>query len=254
MLELTSVKVEFMLFDQKIKAEIPVKTEPIEEIDFLDVLHPLTDLFVKLSAEKVVKEGKTISCQKGCGACCRQLVPVTESEVYVLHHEVKYMPRYMKNEIRQRFEDAIELLDQKGLLDALEDINELSQQELRELGDAYFKLGIACPFLHEEKCRVHHIRPMACREYLVTSPAVNCSNPQPDTIDVVPLAATVSVAAAQLHEPLHSDYVQQIPLIFALSLADEFPNELEPIDSIEMLRILFSRLAKKQIQDKINEK
>ena len=35
---------------------------------------------------------------------------------------------------------------------------------------------------------------MACREYLVTSPAVNCGEPAPELIEMVELAAQPSVA------------------------------------------------------------
>ncbi len=43
----------------------------------------------------------------------------------------------------------------------------------------YFHLGIACPFLEDESCSIHADRPISCREYLVTSPAVNCADPKP---------------------------------------------------------------------------
>jgi len=247
--EFTNVSIEFKMFDQKIKAEIPVKTEPITQLEFLEVLHPLTDLFVNFSAEKSVNEGKIISCQMGCGACCRQLVPIAESEAYLLYELISILPKKSQNQLRQRFENAIDLLDQAELLDLLEDINELSSEELRDLGNKYFSLGIACPFLINESCSIHHNRPMACREYLVTSPSINCNNPQPGTIDVVPLAATISVAAAQLDEPLHSNYVRQVPLIFSLWLAEEFPYDSERRLSVDMLRDMFSRLSKKQIID-----
>ncbi|MBS1536193.1 MAG: YkgJ family cysteine cluster protein [Bacteroidetes bacterium] len=253
MQELTNVSVEFMVFDQKFKVDIPVKTEPIHKIEFLTVLHPLTDLFVDFAVEKSIKEGKTISCKKGCGACCRQLVPITESEVYLLYEALMIMPKKNRNKIQQQFEKAINKLDKAELLELLEDINELTSEELRELGEKYFALGIACPFLENESCSIHHNRPMACREYLVTSPAINCSNPQKGMIDVMPLPNSISVAAAQLDEPLHSNYVRQVPLIFSLWLAEEFPDDSPQIDSVDMLRKLFSRMAKKQIKDEPNK-
>jgi hypothetical protein len=33
----------------------------------------------------------------------------------------------------------------------------------------YFLQGVACPFLEAESCGIHPDRPLACREYLVTS-------------------------------------------------------------------------------------
>ena len=51
-------------------------------------------------------------------------------------------------------------------------------EERTELAYEYFKHGIACPFLEDESCSIHPDRPMACREYLVSSPAENCRAPR----------------------------------------------------------------------------
>ena len=49
---------------------------------------------------------------------------------------------------------------------------------MHELGLRYFALGIPCPFLEDERCTIHQIRPLRCREYMVASPAENCAHPE----------------------------------------------------------------------------
>src|SRR6476469_1740451 len=50
--------------------------------------------------------GRTISCRKGCGACCRQLVPISEIEVESIRRLVDELPAPRRREIVARFEKA----------------------------------------------------------------------------------------------------------------------------------------------------
>jgi hypothetical protein len=54
----------------------------------------------------------------------------------------------------------------------------LEKEQTHSLGLRYFALGIACPFLEDERCTIHPIRPLRCREYLVASPAEHCAHPE----------------------------------------------------------------------------
>src|SRR5580692_7720334 len=58
--------------------------------------------------------GKAISCRKGCGACCRQLVPVSRTEGERLLDLVEAMPRDRRKEIRRRFAAAEGILVPAG--------------------------------------------------------------------------------------------------------------------------------------------
>ncbi len=52
------------------------------------------------------------------------------------------------------------------------------QADAHALGLRYFALGIPCPFLEDERCTIHPIRPLRCREYMVASPAEHCAHPE----------------------------------------------------------------------------
>jgi NADH:ubiquinone oxidoreductase subunit D len=62
-----------------------------------------------LAEENARASGATVSCKKGCGACCRQLVPVSEIEARQLKELVEQMPEPRRSEIWARFERAREL-------------------------------------------------------------------------------------------------------------------------------------------------
>src|SRR5262249_43913345 len=141
-----------------------------------------------------------ISCRKGCGACCRQAVPITTVEARRLRELVDELPEPRRSEVQARFAEARRRLTEAGLLEKLLYPEQWTEGEARTLGVAYFQQAIACPFLESESCSIYHDRPMACREYLVTSPAENCSRPTAEGVRCLPLPFSVWKAVARLDE------------------------------------------------------
>lgn len=138
------------------------------------------------------ESGKAISCRKGCGACCRQLVPVSRTEGERLLDLVEAMPRERRKEIRRRFAAAEAVLAPAGF-------GERTGKTDRELSTGYFALGIPCPFLEEESCSIHEERPLICREYLVTSPSELCAGPLQEGVTPVGVPK-ISPAARKLQD------------------------------------------------------
>src|SRR5471030_1678298 len=172
----------------------------------LQIAHPITVPDAAVPAREIVpalqglvnavvsaaESGKAISCRKGCGACCRQLVPVSRSDGERLLDLVEAMPKERRKEIRRRFAAAEAVLTPAGF-------GERAGKTDRELSTGYFALGVACPFLEDESCSIHEERPLICREYLVTSPAELCAGPLQD--GVMPVAVPkVSLAARKLQD------------------------------------------------------
>ncbi len=133
----------------------------------------LADQLSERSAAKVEQAGHRISCQKGCGACCRQMVPVSPAEARHLTALVEAMPAGRRAAVRARFKSAQETLGKAGLGEPGHP--EADKCAYRAFGLGYFRMGVACPFLEEESCSIHADRPLVCREYLVTSPAAACA-------------------------------------------------------------------------------
>ena len=49
----------------------------------------------------------------------------------------------------------------------------------RDMAKRYFDAGVACPLLVDGRCSVRSVRPLACREYLVTSDPRHCATLDP---------------------------------------------------------------------------
>lgn len=143
---------------------------------------------------------KPIACGPGCGACCRQLVPISLTEAAFLRHEV--LPNLAdahRARVQQRLANAATTLRASGLLAALQTLpNQPDPAQRQAVGLRYFLAGIPCPFLEQESCSIHPQRPLACREYLVVSPVHHCARPDHGGIEAVPIPNKPSHALIQL--------------------------------------------------------
>ncbi len=195
-------------------------------LELLPVMQDFTGAVVQMAEQVAEREGKSISCCAGCGACCSQLVPIAPVEAIHLERVVDTMPEPRRSAIRKRFAEAIDRLQEAGMLEQLEDVmgaDNVDSAERQRIGDDYFRIGLPCPFLEEGSCSIYADRPLICREYLVTSPAVHCERPTPETIDVLPLPAKSARALISLGAERSSNSLKRrwIPLPLALRFAQQ---------------------------------
>ena len=174
--------------DLRIVHDASVPASDVAATEILPALQQLVNAVVDAAERNSVASGGVISCRKGCGACCRQLVPISRTEGERLLALVDAMPTGRKMRVKKRFEDAAARVERAGL-------DTPNGRSDRQMSAAYFALGLACPFLEDESCSIHAERPLVCREYLVTSPAELCSGPAQE--GVTPVAVPKFSAAAR---------------------------------------------------------
>jgi Fe-S-cluster containining protein len=235
-------KGKFVISGSEIEMEVTVPAEPVRPRRMLPILQQLTNTIVAAAINEAEAEGRTISCRAGCGACCRQLVPIAEMETFHLRDLVNAMPEARQTEIRRRFADAREQLEKADLLQLLENPVGLSQDDRRRIGLEYFKQGIPCPFLEEESCSIHADRPLSCREYLVTSPAENCTTPR-NNIEGVYVAKKVSAIVNSLDSDRSAITYKWVPMILALDWAATHEEDGPPRVGTEMFGEVIRRLT-----------
>lgn len=227
---------------------LKVATRPQRPVELLPVLQLFQNEIVAAAEDAVKLQGKSISCRAGCGACCRQLVPVSEIEARHIATVVADLPPKRRKEIRRRFRSATRALADEDMADKSRDGWRLGVDEDREkLALDYFNLGIACPFLESEACSIHRDRPLSCREFLVTSPAENCASPNPETVESVDLPARLSYLAYCFSDGEGQGDSHWFPLTLALEWYEEHRDDPEPVrPGHEMLRSVLEGLAKPQ--------
>ena len=239
-----TVDVELTIGNRRLNTKVTVPAGPTQLINLLPIVDRVADAIVDSAVDEAAQQGRTVSCKKGCGACCRQLVPISEVEARKIRDLVAGFDELRRSQVMARFAEARRQLQESGLLDKLLARGRWNEDQFNEVGMGYFHQGIACPFLEDESCSIHLDRPVTCREYLVTSPAANCSFPSKDNIDMVPLPTKVWTALARFDEgDPNSKYCRWVPLVLAPEWADEHPNTLPSRPGPELLREFFERLA-----------
>jgi len=209
----------------------------------LPVLLSLTDAITSMSESWAAENGKKISCRAGCGACCRQLVPVSELEAMHLAHVVESMPADRREQVIQRFQQARERAA-PSLRNFHAAIGGEVVEEIGKAADPYFALSIPCPFLEEESCSIHPDRPSVCREYLVTSSPDNCARIDGVGVKRVPVPATVSSALFRFNPGSETGEPKFMPLIESLHWAAAHKNDREPlIPAGELFRAFIRQIS-----------
>jgi len=205
---------------------ITVPDAAVPAADVVPALQGLVNAVVE-AAEK----GKTISCRKGCGACCRQLVPVSRTEGERLLEVLEAMPPSRREVLTARFAAAETAIEAAGLKDH-------KARSDRELSTAYFALGVPCPFLEDESCSIHPERPLVCREYLVTSPAELCAGPKQE--GVTPVAVPkVSLAARGMQD----EKDEWFPLAMLMAWKRTRPREVEQRPGPQWVQRFLKRMS-----------
>jgi Fe-S-cluster containining protein len=218
------VKLEFSMCDRTIDAEASIPNVPLRVADLLPVLFAFDDAVVAMAADQIASEGANISCRSGCGACCRQLVPVSEAEAMYLAGVVSQLPEPKQGRVRARFQEALAAVE--SLLPELRNTASFTTTgQCRELGMRYLALGAACPFLEDESCSIYAHRPLRCREYLVISPPVNCARPTAETIQAVNVPVKLSEILYRFADGMGRDDTRWIPLVLALEWEERHKDE-----------------------------
>jgi Fe-S-cluster containining protein len=216
------------LAGRRVDLEAHVPARPVGIGELLPVLEQLTDSVVDASVARERREGRMVSCRAGCGACCRQIVPIAESEARRLAAVVGEMPEERRQTVEARFAEALRRLESAGILERIRALTgETGREQRHALGLEYFRAAAPCPFLEEESCSIHPHRPLACREYLVTSPAEECADPRPERIQMVKLAAKPSSILYRCADAEGRDAARFVPLVLALEWAESHPLATE---------------------------
>lgn len=231
---------------KRVAFRFDVPTVPVESAALLPLFRSVTDTLVDIAGEEARVRGLSISCRKGCGACCRQLVPISEMEVIAIRRLVASLPEPRRSMVIERFEQGAARLAEAGLVDTLRHPETVNSDSAEAVGLDYFAQGIACPFLEDESCSIHPERPLACREYLVTSPASNCTHPSSDRVQCVPVPAKMSRAVRRIENEQAPDFEPWIPMILALG----WPvAERSPQTGTSMVARAFAHLTGAEIPD-----
>src|SRR5262249_12310432 len=99
-------KVSLTIEGKPLEMQMTVPAKPVKPHRMLPIFQQMANAFVDMSVEAVEAEGKQISCKAGCGACCRQPVPIAETEIYQIAELVEAMEEPRPSETQKTFAAA----------------------------------------------------------------------------------------------------------------------------------------------------
>ncbi|HEY3059082.1 MAG TPA: YkgJ family cysteine cluster protein [Chloroflexota bacterium] len=237
-------RVKFTVGLERFEETVPVPDGSARPRDLVKTAQALAESIVARAVQSAEANGQAISCRKGCGACCRQVVPVSQPEARQIAALVASLPSERRSVIETRFAAARERLALTDLPRRMAHAEDLGDADRQALAVDYFRQGIACPFLEDESCSIYEDRPLVCREYLVTTPAANCARPTVEAVTRIKLPARISLALGQL-EPTSSERgVWWLPLVDAPAWAADHPEEPPTRPAFDVLRDLLGWLKR----------
>ena len=206
--------------EDTVSLQFTVPTGPCTAEALLPSAQALANQVTALGAARAERGGLKISCTKGCGACCRQLVPISPTEARHLANVVAALPPERAAQVRHRFEQALTKIESAEL--PKRGHPQTDRLAYREFSLAYFRQGVPCPFLHAESCSIHPDRPLVCREYQVTSPPAACAQLGSGGVRQVSVPVSIWSVFAQSVSPQGT--LEWMPLIEALRFAAAHPK------------------------------
>lgn len=82
--------------------------------EFLPIVQGLTQMVVQVEEREVRQTGRAASCGLGCGACCRQLVPLATAEAAALRGVIANLDSAHRHRVKERFGAVAERLQSTG--------------------------------------------------------------------------------------------------------------------------------------------
>lgn len=221
--ELRGFSVELETATGPVRGKLAVNSGPMRLAELVPLAAQIADIFSSRAVAAEETEGRTLSCALGCAACCRQLVALSIPEVLFLGEVVGRQSQEHREALVQRFDGVIGRLQRSGLMERLA-ATDLDEEESNRLASEYFLMGLDCPFLEDETCGIHALRPTRCREHGVTSPPAWCASPFESSPAALPMPRPLAEALALLTAELTGEPARLVPLTLAPVWARSHPD------------------------------
>ena len=219
------------LFEQVHDLILPMPSTTCSVTALLPSARTIVHAVADAAAQAALEKGKKVSCGPGCGACCRQLVPISVVEASALVTAIDARPAEYRKRVRRRFSQIVQRMETLGMLDpsaprprlALQGYGNNSSSLWLDVSKRYFAAALPCPLLESESCGLHIARPLVCRAYNVTSSPRRCRHLHRGA-EALPRPLDVESALARTAHALDCSPPHLIPLPLAMEWSDSCPN------------------------------
>jgi len=110
------VPIRIDLPEGRIEAEIGLAQATMRLVDLAAVVLGLSSTVAEIGTRNIARLGRQVSCSKGCGACCRQVTPLSPPEAFMIAEWVETLPDGSRTRLQNRFAEATLQLERSGIL------------------------------------------------------------------------------------------------------------------------------------------
>ena len=189
--------------------------------------------------------GKTVSCRKGCSFCCDYLVAVSiqESEAivhYLYENEAAlnaFLARYPAwyNELSRHLDLLKRISQAAEAVNSQETVTPDMLNIARRETTAFWELHLHCPFLVNDACSIHPVRPFTCAGHYSLSPSEYCDLSRGKEAEVRVTAPEFDAMQVQFwDERLNTRYEDMLPNVVFGTLTGGF-GYLSSLPGLEKL-------------------
>ena len=204
------------------EAKVLVRDVPARLSDVAPVAQALASNLSSDACSRQEAGGDSVTCGKGCGACCKYLVPLSVPEAFRLAEDIEAMEEPRRDRVWAAFDTAAERivraegppLASDGSRNAPD-----APDACHAAGQWYSRLDLPCPLLAENVCSFYAARPVACREHLVTSAPKDCRGFQPGRGRAVDVPVSLVEALGRLAARMEAQPLEAVVLPVALHWA-----------------------------------
>jgi len=213
--DMSQVELSVPIFGKELNLTIGFLDSPVRICDFVPLAQSLCDKIISVMLSEAQNLGWKVPCKKGCGFCCKNLVPLSAPEALWLSEEICELPK-SEQKVLQR---SIEFARRKLLSVTPPEFAEPNLQQ--EISDWYAGLNLTCPFLVDNSCAIYKFRPLACREHIVTGKS-GCDQSHNQVVQPpVSILEAVSQLCAQFGESQTNTIMLPVSLAWVHSVKDQ---------------------------------
>lgn len=197
---------------------------PAKLSDLVPAARQLCTEIVNAATQNESERGRQVTCGKGCASCCSYLVSLSSAEAFRIEDEIFAMPFQQRQSfMRSMINGAKYILDHTmpEKLPGEKDDRIGEETSTDDISAWYGSLNLTCPFLASKSCSIYDIRPLVCREHLVTTEAPACKFTSPAIPRVVEMPVSVASVLMQTSDKLDNTMQEAIILPLAMLWAEE---------------------------------
>ncbi len=202
------------LSPKPIHLAIAATDQPATMSDLAPVARELATIISKTVVDNLRAQGRDVTCKKGCDWCCLYLVSLAPAEAFRLAAEINNLDEPNRQQTLGRFDQlARKILATPPPEPAAQAIDNWCRS-----------MDLTCPFLKDHLCQQYQIRPIVCREYIVTTPASHCHQGDTGKSETVIAVPSIAEALVELAGELEQATGEAVMLPLAIAWAKTYSH------------------------------